>query len=96
VEVFSRRGGKPSLGVARADRWVLAACGPEAEEVLRGLAPARPLSVAPLGHSLAALPALGWAAALDLVASGAAGRVTVLSLGVDGDLGVVELAGGAA
>jgi hypothetical protein len=46
-----------------------------------------------LGETLAASPALAWAAALDLLAQGRARRVLVLSLGVDGELGLVELAG---
>ncbi|HEX8820555.1 MAG TPA: beta-ketoacyl synthase N-terminal-like domain-containing protein [Archangium sp.] len=46
-----------------------------------------------LGETLAASPALAWAAAVDLLAEGRARRVLVLSLGVDGELGLVELAG---
>jgi hypothetical protein len=46
--------------------------------------------VSALGDPLAGGPALGWAAALDLIAAGAQ-RVLVLSVGLDGDLGVVEL-----
>jgi hypothetical protein len=45
-----------------------------------------------LGEALAATPALGWAAAIDRLASGDARRVVVVSAGIDGDLGVVTLA----
>jgi hypothetical protein len=50
-------------------------------------------TVSVLGEALAASPALAWAAAVDLLAQGRAHRVLVLSLGVDGELGLVELAG---
>jgi hypothetical protein len=46
-----------------------------------------------LGEALAASPALAWAAAVDLLTKGPARRVLVLSLGVDGEVGLVELAG---
>src|SRR5262249_32090873 len=42
------------------------------------------------GDALAATPPLAWAAALDLIAGGDAGRVLVLSAGVDGGLGLVS------
>ncbi len=50
-------------------------------------------TVSVLGEALAASPALAWAVAVDLLAQGRAHRVLVLSLGVDGELGLVELAG---
>jgi hypothetical protein len=43
------------------------------------------------GETLAAGPALAWLAGLDLVASGAALRATVISRALDGDVGVVRL-----
>ncbi len=46
-----------------------------------------------LGEALAASPALAWAAAVELLVGGRARRVLVLSLGVDGEVGLVELAG---
>ncbi|QRN92952.1 hypothetical protein JRI60_27485 [Archangium violaceum] len=46
-----------------------------------------------LGEALAASPALAWAAAVDLLVGGRARRVQVLSLGVDGEVGLVELVG---
>jgi hypothetical protein len=46
-----------------------------------------------LGAPLAATPALGWAAALDLIASGNAWRVRILSCGLEGDAGDVVLTG---
>ena len=53
---------------------------------------ARVLDVgAALGDALAATPALAWLVALDRIAHGAR-RVLALSIGVDGELGVVELA----
>jgi 3-oxoacyl-[acyl-carrier-protein] synthase II len=52
---------------------------------------------AALGESLAAAPALGWAVARDWLDEPRheRGRVLVLSAGIDGELGLVELAGGA-
>jgi hypothetical protein len=44
-----------------------------------------------LGEALAAGPALGWVAGLDLLASAACRRVLVFSRGADGDLGLVVL-----
>jgi len=46
---------------------------------------------AALGESLAAAPALAWAAGLDLIAGGATRRVLVLSAGLDGGLGLAVL-----
>jgi hypothetical protein len=46
-----------------------------------------------LGEALAASPALAWAAAVDLLDEQQANRVLVLSLGVDGEVGLVELTG---
>jgi hypothetical protein len=46
------------------------------------------------GEALAALPALAWVAALDLLVAGACRRVVVLSRGADRDLGVVALTAG--
>lgn len=50
-----------------------------------------------LGETLAAAPALGWIAALDLLRASAAGRVRalVLSAGCDGALGAVTMQAGA-
>jgi hypothetical protein len=49
---------------------------------------------AALGEALAATPALGWVAALDLLVSGDAQRALVVSAGIDGEVGAVVLAGG--
>jgi len=50
----------------------------------------RPADVAAaLGESLAAIPALAWCAAVDLIAGGAARRVAVAGDALDGDAGVV-------
>ncbi len=81
----------------RVDTVLTAAWGPGMAGELGGEA-ARlgvPVSdtVRVLGETLAASPALAWAAAVDLLAQGRARRVLVLSLGVDGELGLVELAG---
>ena len=80
----------------RVDTVLTAAWGPGMAGELGGEA-ARlgvPVSdtVRVLGETLAASPALAWAAAVDLLAQGPR-RVLVLSLGVDGELGLVELAG---
>jgi hypothetical protein len=78
---------------AAADVVLIAPWGEPARERLRALAGDRKcidLS-ASLGDALAAAPSLAWAAALDLVASGAAARALVLSLGIDGELCAVEL-----
>jgi hypothetical protein len=48
-----------------------------------------------LGETLAAAPALAWAVAFDWLAARPQGRACVLSRGLDGELGVVELAKGA-
>ncbi len=45
-----------------------------------------------LGETLAAAPALAWAVAFDWLAARPQGRACVLSRGLDGELGVVELA----
>jgi len=81
----------------RVDTVLTAAWGPGIAGELRSRV-ARlgvPVSdtVSVLGETLAASPALAWAAAVDLLAQGRAHRVLVLSLGVDGELGLVELAG---
>jgi hypothetical protein len=44
------------------------------------------------GEALAATPALVWARAVDLLQQGEAGRILVLTAGIDGDLGAVALA----
>jgi hypothetical protein len=49
-----------------------------------------------LGETLAAAPALAWAVAFDWLAARPQGRVCALSRGLDGELGVVELAKGPA
>ena len=51
-----------------------------------------------LGEALAAAPALGWAVALDWLSETGheQGSVLVLSAGIDGELGIVELTGGGA
>lgn len=46
------------------------------------------------GESLAASPALAWAAAIDLLVAQGLRRALVLSAGLDGDVGVVMLRGG--
>jgi hypothetical protein len=82
----------------RVDAAVVAAWGPVPGGEL-GLAVARlgiraAHSVRVLGESLAASPALAWTAALDLLVKRRARRVLVISLGVDGEVGLVELARG--
>lgn len=84
-------------GHGRVDTVLTAAWGPGIAGEL-GSTVARlgvPVSdtVSVLGEALAASPALAWAAAVDLLAQGRAHRALVLSLGVDGELGLVELAG---
>lgn len=49
-----------------------------------------------LGDALAATPALGWLAAIDLLTERDVARAVVLSAGIDGQLGVVALGRGAA
>jgi hypothetical protein len=78
---------------------VIAAWGPGAADDLRSFAAARfphagVVDTSPLGESLAASAALAVCAAADLLMS-RPGRVAVLSLGVDGDPGVVILSRGA-
>lgn len=80
----------------RVDAAIVAAWGPVPGGEL-GLAVARlgiraAHSVRVLGEALAASPALAWAAALDLLVKRRARRVLVLSLGVDEEVGLVELA----
>ena len=73
---------------ARADLLVVAACDGRARERL----PRGGLDVSlALGDALAATPALAWCAALDALIDRGHGRALVLSLGGDGDLGVVLL-----
>ena len=81
------------------DLVVIAPWGPPAAELLATWARARhpnalvvDLSLV-LGDALAASPALAWIAALDLLASRRAKRALVVSLGTDGDVGVVEMRG---
>jgi len=84
------------MALDAVDAILLVPWGPPAADALRmwagGLAAARVIDVSlGLGDSLAASPALGWVAALDLIAAGGARRVLVLSAGTDGDVGVVLL-----
>lgn len=83
------------------DLIVIAPWGPPAAGMLAAWAAARyPAALVvdvsgALGDALAASPALGWIAALDLLAARRATRAVVLSIGVDGDLGAVVLRGAA-
>lgn len=77
------------------DEVVLAAWGPPARAALaRAVAgQGRVLDLtAAAGETGAAAPALAWAVAVDRIVTGAAGRVLVVSAGIDGDLGVVRFA----
>jgi hypothetical protein len=86
-----------SLAATSIDHLVLAPWGEPARAALTRFA----AEIAPraavldvtraLGETLAASPALAWATAVDLVASGESARAAVVSLGVDGDVGVVTL-----
>jgi 3-oxoacyl-(acyl-carrier-protein) synthase len=92
--------------VARAQRTrsevghvVIAPWGPPAGDALRSLVAARwpdaaVVDTAALGDSLAASPALAVIAGVDLLAS-SPGHVVVVTLGVDGDPGIVSLSRGA-
>jgi hypothetical protein len=78
---------------------VIAPWGPPAADALRSFVAARfpaaaVLDTSPLGESLAASAAIAVCAAVDLLTT-MPGRVAVLSLGVDGDPGVVILSRGA-
>jgi hypothetical protein len=81
----------------RVDLVVLAPWGGGARDALHSLAQALfpradALDITSrLGDSLAASPAIAWAAALDGIASGNAGRALVLSAGIDGQVGSVLL-----
>jgi 3-oxoacyl-(acyl-carrier-protein) synthase len=85
-------------GGAPVDGVVLAPWGGPAREALEAFAReafagARAIDATlGLGEALAATPALAWAAAVDLIASGGAARVAVVSAGIDGDAGLVTLA----
>ena len=88
-----------AVSVARlvepVDLVVIAPWGPPAADALRGWASvtfpgARVVSTAALGESLAASAALAVIAAADLLEQ-RGGRAVVLTLGVDGDPGVVVL-----
>lgn len=48
----------------------------------------------PLGDTLAASPALAWAAAIDMLVAGQGTRALVIGAGVDGDLGLVSITRG--
>ncbi|TMQ24098.1 MAG: hypothetical protein E6J90_09075 [Deltaproteobacteria bacterium] len=87
-------------GDAAVDSVVIAPWGPPAADALRSFAAARHatatvVDLSSLGESLAASAALAVIAAVDLLAS-SPGRVVVLTLGVDGDPGVVVLSRGVA
>jgi hypothetical protein len=76
---------------------VIAAWGPPAFDSARAwvaarIEGARIIDTAALGCTLAAGPALGWAAAIDL-AMREPGGVLVIDLGVDGDAGAVVFRG---
>jgi len=45
-----------------------------------------------LGETLAAAPALGWAVAFDWLTARPHGRARIVSRGLDGEIGIVELA----
>ncbi len=80
-------------GVATIDAIVVAAWGPPAVDTATLWARARfpsakLVDTSPLGLTLAAGPALGWATALDLISSGLV-RVLAIDVGVDGDAGAV-------
>lgn len=84
--------------VAAADLVVLVPWGPPChEELLLGherlrRSGARVVDLsASLGHALAAAPALGWIAALDMVAHEGAEHALIISAGLDGDLGAVVM-----
>lgn len=95
ADAVARAIGASTSSATDVDVVVIAAWGPPAVDVsrswARGHAPqARIVDSAALGATLAAGPALGWIAALDLLAPGsAARRVLVIDAGVDGDAGAV-------
>ena len=102
----SGRGGSIGDALARAGApsnvtdVVIAPWGPPAADALRSFVAARfpaaaVLDTSPLGESLAASAALAVCAAVDLLTT-RPGRAAVLSLGVDGDPGVVILSRGGA
>jgi hypothetical protein len=72
---------------------IVAPAGDEARRELIALAGARPVVDVSrcFGEALAGGPALAWATAVARLAAGRTRRVAVLSLGTDGDLGVVHL-----
>jgi len=81
-----------TAAIRDADLYVLAPWGEPARARLRELARGPSIDVtAWRGEALAAAPALAWLAALARIASGRARRAAVLSLGPDGELGVVVL-----
>ncbi|HEY5935199.1 MAG TPA: beta-ketoacyl synthase N-terminal-like domain-containing protein [Kofleriaceae bacterium] len=91
--------GHETAGHDGVDVVVIAPWGPPAADLLATWARARhpnalvvDLSLV-LGNALAASPALAWIAALDLLGSRRASRALVVSLGTDGDLGVVMMRG---
>jgi len=76
-----------------ADLVVIAPWGEPARGRLRDLAGSRTVLdlTAIHGEALAATPALAWLAAVDQITAGRSQRATILSLGPDGELGVVVL-----
>jgi hypothetical protein len=84
------------LAVEAVDTIVVVPWGPPAADALRSWASRLPgatiLDVSRgLGDALAASPALGWVAALDLIVAGRARRALVVAAGTDGDVGAVLL-----
>ena len=79
---------------------VVTASDPAARSVIAADARTQEVEIVVLdsafGETLAAAPALAWAVAFDWLAARPEGRVCALSRGLDGELGVVELAKGAA
>jgi hypothetical protein len=78
-----------------ADLVVIAPWGAPARTRLLELAAGRAVLdvTAGLGESLAATPAIAWLVALDAIVAGRTRRAAILSLGIDGELGVVVLRG---
>jgi hypothetical protein len=81
--------GAPSLSVVSASDPAARAALAAAEE---GAAAEVVVLEDVFGEMLAASPAIAWAVALDWLATRRQGRARVLSRGVDGEVGVVELA----
>ena len=86
---------------AALDLVVIAPWGPSVARELHAwsrtnAASATVVDCSALGDALAAGPALAWVAALDLLRAGRGDRALVVTAGVDGDVGAVVLARGAA